>query len=72
MTIFSLGYQRMREKLFTGTTHLEAKVAGLGTSSELRLIDIAAKLNDVAHTPSLDLTWMGAHDVRKVGNQRLC
>ena len=64
--LFSLGYQRMREALRTGTTHLEAKSGyGLDTSSELRLIDIAAKLNDVAHTPSLDLTWMGAHDVPK-------
>lgn len=64
--LFSLGYQRMREALRTGTTHLEAKSGyGLDTSSELRLLDIAAKLNDVVHTPSLDLTWMGAHDVPK-------
>ncbi len=64
--LFALGYQRMREALRTGTTHMEAKSGyGLDTPSELRLLEIAAKLNDVAHTPTLDLTWMGAHDVPK-------
>ena len=64
--LFSLGYQRLREALHTGTTHLEAKSGyGLDTATELRLLDIASKLNDVTHTPTLDLTWMGAHDVPK-------
>ena len=64
--LFALGYQRMREALRTGTTHMEAKSGyGLDTPSELRLLDIAAKLNDVAHTPHLTLHGWGRMMSRK-------
>ena len=61
-----LGYQRLREALSTGTTHLEAKSGyGLNVESELRLLEVAERLNMNAHTPTIDHTWMGAHDVPK-------
>lgn len=63
-TLFKLGYTRLREALRTGTTHLETKSGyGLTTESELRLLSIANQLNELNAVPSLDLTWMGAHDV---------
>ena len=59
-----LGYQRLREALSTGTTHLEAKSGyGLNVESELKLLNIAHQLGSINHLPSVDLTWMGAHDV---------
>ncbi len=59
-----LGYQRLREALRTGTTHLEAKSGyGLNVESELRLLEVAERLNNNAHTPTIDHTWMGAHDI---------
>ena len=49
--------------LRTGTTHLEAKSGyGLSTESELRLLQVASRLNGISHTPTIDSTWMGAHD----------
>lgn len=58
-----LGYLRLREALSTGTTHLEAKSGyGLNTADELRLLEIGSKLSSIKHVPSIDLTWMGAHD----------
>ena len=64
--LHSLGYQRLREALNTGTTHLEAKSGyGLSVESELRLLEVAERLNGNAHTPTIDHTWMGAHDVPK-------
>ena len=62
--LFELGYTRLREALRTGTTHLEAKSGyGLSTESELRLLSLGHRLNKIQVLPSLDLTWMGAHDV---------
>ena len=62
--LHALGYQRLREALYTGTTHLEAKSGyGLDAPSELRLLEIAEKLNRDRLTPTIDHTWMGAHDV---------
>ena len=59
-----LGYQRLREALHTGTTHLEAKSGyGLNVESELRLLEVAERLSNNAHTPTIDHTWMGAHDI---------
>jgi imidazolonepropionase len=67
--LHALGYQRLREALNTGTTHLEAKSGyGLSVESELRLLKVAEQLNGVGHTPSIDHTWMGAHDVPKGQN----
>mgnify|MGYP001964802457 CR=1 FL=1 len=64
--LLELGYMRLRDALRTGTTHLEAKTGyGLTTESELRLLEIAAQLNGIEHTPSIESTWMGAHDVPK-------
>lgn len=62
--LVQLGYQRLREALRTGTTHMEAKSGyGLTTESELRLLELTERLNRIAHVPSIDSTWMGAHDV---------
>lgn len=64
--LLELGYLRLRDALRTGTTHLEAKTGyGLTTESELRLLDIANQLNRIEHTPTIESTWMGAHDVPK-------
>ena len=61
--LLQLGYSRMRSALRSGTTHLEAKSGyGLSTESELRLLRIASQLQSMNHLPSLDLTWLGAHD----------
>ena len=61
--LLQLGYARMRSALRSGTTHLEAKSGyGLSTESELRLLSLAARLQSMNHLPSLDLTWLGAHD----------
>ena len=58
------GMVRLREALRTGTTHMEAKSGyGLDTPSELRLLEIGNRLGSRQDTPSLDLTWMGAHDI---------
>ncbi|MDA8700941.1 amidohydrolase family protein [Euryarchaeota archaeon] len=58
------GYERMRNSLRSGTTHMETKSGyGLTTESELRLLRIAAELQSMKHLPTLDLTWLGAHDV---------
>ena len=62
--LLQLGYERMRSALRSGTTHLEAKSGyGLSTESELRLLRIASHLQSMNHLPSLDLTWLGAHDI---------
>jgi len=61
--LLQLGYARMRAALRTGTTHLEAKSGyGLSTENELRLLRVASQLQSMNHLPSLDLTWLGAHD----------
>ncbi len=61
--LIKLGYSRIRAALRTGTTHMEVKSGyGLTTDSELRLIEIASKLKSMEHLPSMDLTWLGAHD----------
>ena len=63
--LLQLGYERMRSALRSGTTHLEAKSGyGLSTESELRLLRIASQLQSMNHLPSLDLTWLGAHDTQ--------
>ena len=64
--LFRDGYVRLREALRTGTTYLEAKSGyGLTVKDELRLLDIAHRLDRIAELPSLHPTWMGAHDVPK-------
>ncbi len=64
--LFELGYLRLRESLRTGTTHMEAKSGyGLSLEHELRLLEVADSLQTISHIPTLDLTWMGAHDVPK-------
>ena len=61
--LLKLGYSRMRSALRTGTTHMEVKSGyGLTTESELRLMEIASQLKSMEHLPSMDLTWLGAHD----------
>lgn len=61
--LLKLGYSRMRSALRTGTTHMEVKSGyGLTTDSELRLMEIASRLQSIEHLPSMDLTWLGAHD----------
>ena len=58
------GYERMRNSLRSGTTHMETKSGyGLTTETELRLLRIASELQSMKHLPTLDLTWLGAHDV---------
>ena len=62
--LLKLGYERMRNTLRSGTTHIEAKSGyGLTTESELRLLEIGSKLRKMRHLPTLDLTWLGAHDI---------
>lgn len=64
--LLQLGYERIRNCLRSGTTHMEAKSGyGLTTDSELRLLEIGSQLQDMKHLPSLDLTWLGAHDIPK-------
>jgi len=59
-----LGYVRLREALHTGTTHLEAKSGyGLDVESELRLLEVSQYLGSMNTTPTIDPTWMGAHDI---------
>ena len=61
--MFSLGKHRMKTALRSGTTHMEAKSGyGLSTSSELDLLDTMNRLNRDPRLPTLDITWMGAHD----------
>lgn len=62
--LFASGYARLRTALTTGTTHMEAKSGyGLSTESELKLLKVMGRLNSIDHTPSIDPTWMGAHDI---------
>ncbi|MBL6734087.1 MAG: imidazolonepropionase [Candidatus Poseidonia sp.] len=64
--LFRDGYVRLREALRTGTTYLEAKSGyGLTVKDELRLLEIAHRLDQMTELPSLHPTWMGAHDVPK-------
>jgi imidazolonepropionase len=65
-SLFKSGYVRLREALKTGTTHLEAKSGyGLDTTTELQLLEVMKSLSDIGHVPTVDPTWMGAHDVPK-------
>lgn len=58
------GYIRLREALRSGTTHMEVKSGyGLDTETELKLLDVISRLGSDGDLPSLDPTWMGAHDV---------
>lgn len=62
--LLASGYARLRSALRTGTTHMEAKSGyGLSTESELKLLKVMGHLNTIEHTPSIDPTWMGAHDI---------
>lgn len=64
--LLKLGYQRMRSALLHGTTHMETKSGyGLSTNSELTLLRIAHQLSQMSHLPSMELTWLGAHDTPK-------
>jgi imidazolonepropionase len=61
--LVELGYQRMRAALLNGTTHMETKSGyGLTTERELLLLDVADHLQSINHLPSMELTWLGAHD----------
>ena len=58
-----IGYQRMRTALHNGTTHLETKSGyGLTTERELLLLEVAHELHSINHLPTMELTWLGAHD----------
>ena len=64
--LLKLGYQRMRVSFQNGTTHMETKSGyGLSTPSELKLLDVAHKLSSIDHLPTMELTWLGAHDTPK-------
>jgi imidazolonepropionase len=64
--LLKLGYQRMRTAFLHGTTHMETKSGyGLTTNSELTLLRVAHQLSQMNHLPSMELTWMGAHDTPK-------
>ncbi len=59
-----LGKERLKEALRNGTTALEAKSGyGLTTESELKLTSIMNDLSIDEKNPSIDITWMGAHDI---------
>ena len=68
-----LGKNRLKEALRNGTTAIEAKSGyGLSTESELRLISIMNDLSIDRKNPSIDITWMGAHDIPpKIGNNEI-
>ncbi|RJU92298.1 MAG: imidazolonepropionase [Candidatus Poseidoniales archaeon] len=60
------GYVRLRSALRTGTTHMEVKSGyGLNTETELKLLEVASALSSDRNLPTLDPTWMGAHDTPK-------
>ena len=62
-SLFFRGVDRMKTALRSGTTHMEAKSGyGLSTPSELDLLNTMDRLNRESGLPSLDITWMGAHD----------
>ena len=62
-SMMARGVSRMRQALRTGTTHMEAKSGyGLSTESELNLLKMMDELSRHQGLPSLDITWMGAHD----------
>jgi len=62
--LLKLGEERLKEALRNGTTALEAKSGyGLTTESELKLISIMNDLTINNKNPSIDITWMGAHDI---------
>tara|TARA_B100001123_G_scaffold401260_1_gene487781 strand:- start:6 stop:1331 length:1326 start_codon:yes stop_codon:yes gene_type:complete len=62
--LIKLGKIRLNEALRNGTTALEAKSGyGLNTESELRLLSIMNDLASFTKSPSIDITWMGAHDI---------
>ena len=64
--LIQLSYQRMRTSLHHGTTHMETKSGyGLSTKSELTLLRVAHQLSQMSHLPSMELTWLGAHDTPK-------
>ena len=64
--LIQLSYQRMRTALHHGTTHMETKSGyGLSTKSELTLLRVAHQLSQMSHLPSMELTWLGAHDTPK-------
>ena len=62
-SLLSSGVSRMREALANGTTSMEAKSGyGLDTPTELALLETMGVLASDRSLPSLDITWMGAHD----------
>jgi imidazolonepropionase len=64
--LIKLGYQRMRSAFLHGTTHMETKSGyGLTTNSELTLLRVARQLSEMSHLPTMELTWLGAHDTPK-------
>ena len=64
--LLKLGYQRMRTAFLHGTTHMETKSGyGLTTDSELTLLRVAHQLSQMKHLPTMELTWLGAHDTPK-------
>lgn len=64
--LLKLGYQRMRVAFLNGTTHMETKSGyGLSTSSELKLLAVANRLSTISHLPTMEITWLGAHDTPK-------
>ena len=76
--MINLGERRLKEALRNGTTAIEAKSGyGLDTESELRLTSIMNDLSIDKNNPSIDITWMGAHDflqklvVKKFQNQNI-
>ena len=61
--LFSQGKSRMKEALRNGTTAMEAKSGyGLSVESELLLTSVMNDLSIEKGLPSIDITWMGAHD----------
>lgn len=62
--LINLGKSRMKEALRNGTTAMEAKSGyGLSIESELLLTSVMNDLSIQKDLPSIDITWMGAHDI---------
>jgi len=62
--LFRLSKRRAQIALENGTTHIETKSGyGLCNDGELKLLRVAAMLNEDDSLPSVESTWMGAHAI---------
>ena len=69
--LIELGISRLKESLRNGTTAIEAKSGyGLNAESELMLTSVMNDISSDDKLPSIDITWMGAHDIPEKVNKK--